>query len=492
MSALPQYAPLEISKAVSAHSIALGFVKNLEGEFEFLTPLATEVEKFFGPNLSDELTFFSATGKAGELFEIPVSAEGSQTDRLFLVGLGDQSGSAARAAGAAVGRKVRGKATTVFSSCVLSEVKSYAISIALGAWIWNLKTDNKKEVPTFFVASKDAQLIKEAAIIAKAICRTRDLVHTPANIKTPAWMGKQAEEFAKGTGLTVKIFAGSALKEFGGLRAVGGSSPKPGPRMIEVSYQPKSKKKSVKALPHIVLVGKGITFDTGGVSLKRPYDTMMAMKSDMAGAAAILGTLTALEELQPNVRVTALMMMAENAISATAQRPSDVITHYGGTTVEVINTDAEGRLVLADGLAYADAHLDPDYLIDIATLTGAASLGLGRQFAAMYTRDNALAAQLSKAGDVTGDRVWHMPLIDDYKDALRSDIADFNHTADKGKYSAGSVTAALFLENFTANRHWVHLDIAGTARSDVDAGENSKGGTGFGVRLLTEWITSLS
>mgnify|MGYP000255671859 CR=1 FL=1 len=297
MSALPQYAPLEISKAVSAHSIALGFVKNLEGEFEFLTPLATEVEKFFGPNLSDELTFFSATGKAGELFEIPVSAEGSQTDRLFLVGLGDQSGSAARAAGAAVGRKVRGKATTVFSSCVLSEVKSYAISIALGAWIWNLKTDNKKEVPTFFVASKDAQLIKEAAIIAKAICRTRDLVHTPANIKTPAWMGKQAEEFAKGTGLTVKIFAGSALKEFGGLRAVGGSSPKPGPRMIEVSYQPKSKKKSVKALPHIVLVGKGITFDTGGVSLKRPYDTMMAMKSDMAGAAAILGTLTALEEL---------------------------------------------------------------------------------------------------------------------------------------------------------------------------------------------------
>jgi len=492
MSALPQYAPLEISKAVCAHSIALGFFKNLDSEFEFLTPLATEVEKFFGLNLIDELTFFSPTGKAGELFEIPVSAEGSLTDRLFLVGVGDQSGSAARAAGAAVGRKVRGKATIVFSSCVLSEVRSYAIANTLGAWVWNLKTDNKKEEPTFFVASKDAQPIKEAAIIAKAICRTRDLVHTPANIKTPAWMGKQAEEFAKGTGLTVKILAGPALKEFGGLRAVGGSSPKPGPRMIEVSYQPKSKKSSAKALPHIVLVGKGITFDTGGVSLKRPYDTMMAMKSDMAGAAAILGTLTALEELQPNVRVTALMMMAENAISATAQRPSDVITHYGGTTVEVINTDAEGRLVLADGLAYADKHLDPDYLIDIATLTGAVTLGLGRQFAAMYTRDNALAAQLSMAGDVTGDRVWHMPLIDDYKDALRSDIADLNHTADKGKYSAGSVTAALFLENFTANRRWVHLDIAGTARSEVDAGENSKGGTGFGVRLLTEWITSLS
>ena len=492
MSALPQHAPLELSKAVSANSIALGFIKNSDGGFEFVGSLAAEIEKFFGLNLVDELTFFSPTAKAGELFEIPVSATDSQTDRLFLVGIGDQSGAAARAAGAAVGRKVRGKNTTVYSACVQSEVKGHAISIALGAWVWNLKTDKQKEEPTIVVGSKDSDSVKAAASIAKAICRTRDLIHTPANIKTPAWMGKQAEDFAKGTGLKVEIFAGAALKEFGGLRAVGGSSPKPGPRMIQVSYQPKSKKKSAKALPHVVLVGKGITFDTGGVSLKRPYDTMMAMKSDMAGSAAILGTLTALEELQPNVRVTALMMMAENAISATAQRPSDVIKHYGGTTVEVINTDAEGRLVLADGLAYADANLDPDYLVDIATLTGAATLGLGRQYAAMYTRDNALAAQLSKAGDSTGDRVWHMPLVDDYKEALRSDIADLNHTADKGKFSAGSVTAALFLENFTSTRRWVHLDIAGTARSEVDAGENSKGGTGFGVRLLTEWITSLS
>jgi leucyl aminopeptidase len=354
-----------------------------------------------------------------------------------------------------------------------------------------LKTDKKKEEPRLLIGSKDTKNVDNAAAIAQAICRARDLIHTPANIKTPAWMGKQAELFAKGTSLKVKIYAGNELKEFGGLRAVGGSSPKPGPRMIEVTYQPKSKKKSIDALPHVVLVGKGITFDTGGVSLKRPYDTMMAMKSDMAGSAAILATLTALEELQPNVRVTALMMMAENAISGTAQRPSDVIKHYGGTTVEVINTDAEGRLVLADGLAYADLNLDPDYLVDIATLTGAATLGLGRQYAAMYTRDHALAAQLSKAGETTGDRVWHMPLVDDYKDSLVSDIADFNHNASKGKYSAGSVTAALFLENFVGARRWVHLDIAGTARSEVDAGENSKGGTGFGVRLLTEWITSL-
>jgi len=491
MSALPIAASLDFKAAASANSIAIGFVKNPEESFECVGPIVTEIEKFFGLNLVDELTFFGPTGKAGEIFEIPVSATDSPTDRIFLVGIGDQSGSALRAAGASVGRKVRGKNLTVYSACAVKEVKAHAISMALGAWVWNLKTDKKKEEPKLLVGSKDKKTVEDAAAIAQAICRARDLIHTPANIKTPAWMGKQAELFAQGTGLKVKILAGTELKEFGGLRAVGGSSPKPGPRMIQLSYQPKSKKKSVSALPHVVLVGKGITFDTGGISLKRPYDTMMAMKSDMAGSAAILGTLTALEELQPNVRVTALMMMAENAISGTAQRPSDVIKHYGGTTVEVINTDAEGRLVLADGLAYADINLDPDYLVDIATLTGAATLGLGRQYAAMYTRDNALAAQLSKAGEETGDRVWHMPLVDDYKDSLGSDIADFNHNASKGKYSAGSVTAALFLENFVGTRRWVHLDIAGTARSEVDAGENSKGGTGFGVRLLTEWITSL-
>jgi leucyl aminopeptidase len=491
MSALPIAASLDIKAASSANSIAIGFVKNPDESFECVGPLVTDIEKFFGLNLVDELAFFGPTAKAGEIFEIPVSATDSPTDRIFLVAIGDQSGSALRAAGASVGRKVRGKNLTVYSACAVKEVKAHATSMALGAWVWNLKTDKKKEEPQLLVGSKDKKIVDDAAAIAKAICRARDLIHTPANIKTPAWIGKQAELFAQGTGLKVKVYAGAELKEFGGLRAVGGSSPKPGPRMVEVSYQPKSKKKSVNALPHVVLVGKGITFDTGGISLKRPYDTMMAMKSDMAGSAAILATLTALEELQPNVRVTALMMMAENAISGTAQRPSDVIKHYGGTTVEVINTDAEGRLVLADGLAYADINLDPDYLVDIATLTGAITLGLGRQYAAMYTRDNALAAQLSKAGEASGDRVWHMPLVDDYKDSLGSDIADFNHNASKGKYSAGSVTAALFLENFVGSRRWVHLDIAGTGRSEVDAGENSKGGTGFGVRLLTEWITSL-
>jgi len=491
MSALPIAAPLDIKAASSANSIAVGFIKNPDDSFAFVGPLIADIEKVFGLNLLDELTFFGPTAKAGEIFEIPVSATDSPTDRIPSWSWRSKWFCPSSRWCICWAQSTGKESDCLFCLCSERSQSTCDFNVArcLG---WNLKTDKKKEVPQLLIGSKDKKEVEDAAAIAQAMCRARDLVHTPANIKTPAWMGKQAESFAKGTSLKVKVYAGAELKEFGGLKAVGGSSPKPGPRMIEVSYQPKSSKKSMKALPHIVLVGKGITFDTGGISLKRPYDTMMAMKSDMAGSAAILATLTALDQLQPNVRVTALMMMAENAISGTAQRPSDVIKHYGGTTVEVINTDAEGRLVLADGLAFADINLDPDYLVDIATLTGAATLGLGRQYAAMYTRDNALAAQLSKAGEASGDRVWHMPLVDDYKDSLGSDIADFNHNASKGKYSAGSVTAALFLENFVGTRRWVHLDIAGTARSEVDAGENSKGGTGFGVRLLTEWITSLS
>ncbi len=305
-------------------------------------------------------------------------------------------------------------------------------------------------------------------------------------------MAQEAQTIADEMGLSICILAGKELAKFGGLRAVGNSSPKPGPRFIEITYVPRGKAKSAAALPHVVIVGKGITFDTGGVSLKRPYEFMTAMKSDMAGAAAALATLSALPDLQPQVKVTALLMCAENALSGTAQRPSDVITQYDGTTVEIINTDAEGRLVLADGLGYALENFDPDYLIDIATLTGSATLGLGRQYAAMYTRDEKLARELVAVGESSGERVWHMPLVDDYRDSLDSDIADLNHAADKGDYSAGSVTAALYLEHFVRDSRWVHLDIAGPARSETDAGENVKGGTGFGVRLLLDWIVSLS
>ena len=415
-------------------------------------------------------------------------------DRLFLVNLGDQSLPSLRTAGAALGRKVRGKALELISLCAQSrlEIRAHAVSILLGAYTWNLKTGKTAEIATITIATKDHDAVREASVIASALYTARDLIHTPSNIKNPLWMAQEAKKLADEKGLAISIRSGKELAKFGGLRAVGNSSPNPGPRFIELTYIPKGKARSASALPHIVIVGKGITFDTGGISLKRPYEFMTAMKSDMAGAAAALATISALPDLQPQVKVTVLMMCAENALSATSQRPSDVITQYDGTTVEIINTDAEGRLVLADGLGYALEKLDPDYLIDIATLTGSATLGLGRQYAALYTRDTVLAQELVAIGESSGERVWHMPLVDDYTDSLDSDVADLNHDAHRGGYSAGSVTAALFLEQFVGDSRWVHLDIAGTGRSETDTGENAKGGTGFGVRFFIDWIVSLS
>ena len=494
-----------------AQSIAIGFTqvgknpdknpeknpdKEVKPEYSFpsYAKIVEKLEKTFEIDLRDELAFFAATGKAGEIFEIPVVSDQFAADRILLIGLGDETTSAIRQAGAALGRKGRGKAVTIASLCVSDDqqLKAFAISVQLGAYIWTQKTGPTQEIPLFLFHTDSPLVINDASTIANAISRTRDLIHTPSNIKTPLWLADEAVKIATDNGLEIKVLAGKDLAEFGGLRAVGNSSPKPGPRFVQISYHPKGKKKSAGILPHVVIVGKGITFDTGGVSLKRPYEFMTAMKSDMAGSAAALGAISALPYFQPQVQVTVLMMLAENALSGTSQRPSDVITHYGGKTVEVLDTDAEGRLVLADGLAYADINLNPDYIIDIATLTGAATLGLGRQHAAMYTRDEKVAKSFSEAGERSGDRVWHMPLVDDYKEALESPIADLSHITSKKHFSAGSVTAALFLEHFAGDRTWVHFDIAGVARSESDSGENPKGGTGFGVRLLIEWLTSLS
>ena len=447
---------------------------------------ALEIAKIFQLNLEDELAFFVNSDKpmkAGEIFEIPVSAEGYKCERLSFVSLGKLTNTEVRLGGAAVGRKLRGKEDIahVELSLKMALAKNFLISANLGNFTWSLKSGAKVLTATLEVTNVDEATLKSAQIISDSVNRARTMIHTPSNIKNPEWIAKQAKKYANGA--KVEIKSGAALKDFGGLRAVGGSSPKPGPRFIKMSYTPR--RANAK---HVVLVGKGITYDTGGISLKRPYDIMTPMKSDMAGVAACLAVVSALKDLNANVKVTALLMCAENAISGTAQRPGDVITHYGGKTVEVLNTDAEGRLVLADGLAYAVKHLDPDYLVDIATLTGAASLGLGKQYAALYSRNHKWVKELRESGENSGDRVWHMPLIDDYEVALQSDIADINHTADAAEFSAGSVTAALFLEQFVGDVNWAHLDIAGVGRADSDAGENPKGGTGFGVRLLLDWI----
>ena len=276
-----------------------------------------------------------------------------------------------------------------------------------------------------------------------------------------------------------------AAQGFGGILAVGMGSVRP-PRLVELAYSPPGPRNG--RLPHVVLIGKGITFDTGGISLK-PSDSMVAMKTDMAAAGAVLAVLSALAELQVKVRVTGLLACAENMPSGSAMRPSDVITHYGGRTVEVLNTDAEGRLVLADCLAYADARLRPDSMVDIATLTGAVGIALGRRDAALFATDDTLAAALGRAADASGERVWRMPFVEDYRSAVDSDVADLSNIATKpARFSGGSIIAALFLREFAGARPWAHLDIAGTGRADSESEEITRGATGYGVRLLLRWL----
>ena len=479
-------------------SVAVPIIKSDSGVELGNPKVIKAIEKYFKIELVNLLSNWpDATGKAGELLEVPIAAPETKLSRIYFVGVGENTPEDLRKAGTALSRKVKGSGSAILNTLVTTKqsARSHAVAIVLASYSWSQKSPPPKalKAASFTLVGKFESELSEARLLAEGVWLARDLIHTPSNIKNPLWIAEQAKAQvtkAKSSALKIEVKSGAGLAKFGGLLAVGNSAPKPGPRLVQVSFEPRGSKN----WPHVVLVGKGITFDTGGVSLKRPYEHMVGMKSDMSGAAAVLATVIAIAKLgvnAPKVRVTGILMCAENALSSTSQRPSDVITHFGGTTVEVINTDAEGRLVLADGLAYADAELDPDYLIDVATLTGAATLGLSRYYGAMYTRDNKLARKLADIGDYTGDQIWHMPLVDDYSIALESNIADFNHTADKFKFQGGSVTAALFLENFVGKRKWVHLDIAGPARSEVDAGENVKGGTGYGVRLLTQWLATL-
>jgi leucyl aminopeptidase len=481
-------------------SIALGYRAGSRGpELLGSKVFLREVEKALGISLSSLLTLHTrdfqnkegkVEAKPGEMVAVPLTTAKGLPQEIVFFACDSERVADARKSGSILGRKYRGKDKRVMISAKKSRALSPLLeSLLLATYQWSEKSTKNGDRPSFFLVDGDSSELDRIRIVASQVFNARDLIHTPSNIKTPAWVASQIATLAKRSSaasrLKVVAKGGKEISAFGGLVAVGGSSKVHPPRFVTVSYTPP------KSKAHVVLVGKGITFDTGGVSLKRPYDMMMAMKTDMSGAAVVAATVLAAAELRLPVKVTALLMLAENTLSGTAQRPSDVITHYGGTTVEVINTDAEGRLVLADGLAYADRHLDPDYLIDVATLTGAASLGLGKQYGAMYSRDEKLASRLNQISEMAGDRLWHMPLIDDYQIALRSEVADFNHTADKPKFGAGSVTAALFLEKFVGRRRWVHLDIAGPARSEVDAGEFVKGGTGFGVRTLTAWLATL-
>ncbi len=454
----------------------------------------------FDVDLDRRLARAQATGKAGDLIVIELDGDDGTLEQLVVVGLGSGSSDEVRRAGAATARRVaRHRRVVVAAASGLSpdRLRALAEGWLLAAYRFSRRSKLGEPSTDALVLchaahsgrSAEQREVAKAVATVRAVHLARDLANTPSNEKSPDDLVAAATAVADQHGLALRVWDEPALREegFGGLLAVGAGSAAP-PALVQLSYAPKHRSQDA---PHIVLVGKGITFDSGGLSLK-PADFMVAMKTDMSGSAAVLATMSALVELGVGVRVTALLAIAENMPGAASFRPGDVITHYGGTTSEVFNTDAEGRLVLADALAYADAHLAPDVLVDIATLTGAASVGLGRHHGALYATDPALTKQFVAASKASGEQVWPMPLVEEYRGALASDVADLSHIERDRKLGGGSITAALFLREFVGERSWVHLDIAGPGRSDSDRFEISRGGTGFGTRVLLRWLEGLT
>ncbi|SEO76200.1 leucyl aminopeptidase family protein [Trujillonella endophytica] len=339
------------------------------------------------------------------------------------------------------------------------------------------------EVAVVAAAAPDPRVAAAATagrITGEAVAWARDLINTPADTKTPAWLAEQAQQRLAGLHhVTVTVLGPDELRAggFGGVLAVGGGSVSP-PRVVVADYRPPG-----AGSRRPVLVGKGITFDTGGISIK-PTGGMREMKTDMAGGAAVLAAFDAAVRLQLPVAVTVVVPAAENAVSGDSYRPGDVVRHVGGRTTEVLNTDAEGRMVLADALAHARLELGATVLVDVATLTGAMKVALGTRTAGLYATTDGLAEALTAAAGSTGERLWRMPLAEDYADALTSTIADANNAPG----NPGGTTAALFLKPFAGDLPWAHLDVAGPARAGSDDAEVVKGGTGYGARLLLRWL----
>ena len=323
----------------------------------------------------------------------------------------------------------------------------------------------------------DQTIADAGRITAECVNLARELVEIPANDLGPEEFAMRAAREGEAAGLEVEVLEEAALRELGAgaLLAVGQGSVRP-PRMVRLSWIPEDPIND----DHLFLVGKGITFDTGGLSLK-PANSMEKMKYDMGGAATMLGAITAIGRLQPRVRVSCLLVMAENMPSGTATRPGDIITAMNGKTIEVINTDAEGRLVLADALTYAN-RLGATHIINAATLTGAVSVALGSVRVALLGNHKALGDGIAMRGRECGERFWPLPMDPDYLEPMRGDMSDLRNAGADRK--AGTITAAKFLEQFVEGTPWAHLDIAGTAWFDKVQPNAGKGASGIAVRTL--------
>jgi len=466
-----------------------------------LTPEAAIVNEALGGAIDRLIKDGDVTGKAGQTTILHTLGR-LPADRIVMVGLGKhRNATAGSVAGclAAACRTLRGKGVTRVSIYVptdlkdtefLDTVRSVAEGVNLGLYTFRQyitrKSDFEDTRNVTLIGKnrrKMSEVIEEAQIVAEAVNWTRDLVNEPGNHITPTALAERAVALAKEYGMKSEVFDKDKIAELGmgGLMGVSQGSAQP-PKFIVLNYKGR-KGEGID----LALVGKGITFDSGGINLK-PSSGLENMKGDMAGAASVLAAIGAIARLKLGLNVTAIAPATENMPSGSALKVGDIITAMNGKTIEITNTDAEGRLILADALSYA-ADLGAKKTVDVATLTGACQVALGNITTGAFSNNQAFGNSIVAAGKAVGENIWEMPMFDEYGEVMKGSISDVKNT---GNRFAGAITAAKFLENFAGRQPWVHLDIAGTSDTDKDKGVMVKGATGVPVRTLVKLAQTMA
>jgi leucyl aminopeptidase len=462
-------------------------------------PQDQRIDRFLGGLLTRALAEERFEGRIGETTSLHTGGRLGAA-RVLVVGMGRRAEcrpETVRRAAAAALRRARDLGARTVAVPLLgtrADARARAQALGEGALLglyafdrYKAKKEGDRAVETLTVVvgeGRERAAVREglrvAQLTAEATSFARDLINEPANAVTATVLAEHAEALARSGGLTARIYDRAACERMGmgAFLGVNRGSHEP-PRFIHLAYRPKG-----RAPRRIALIGKGITFDSGGLDLKTA-EGMAWMKGDMSGAAAVLGVMKVLPRLAPRVEVHGLVAATDNMPSGSALKPGDILRAMNGKTIEVNNTDAEGRLTLADALAYALKEIAPDEIVDIATLTGACSIALGSLCGGAMGNDEGLRDRVLQAGERAGERLWPLPLIDEYRDGLKSDVADLKNTAGR---PGGAITAALFLKEFAGDTPWLHLDIAGAAFTDKELPYGAKGGVGFGTRTLLAYV----
>ena len=467
-----------------------------------LEPEVRRVDAALGGLLALALRDQRFDGRVGEVADLHTGGR-LPAKRVLVAGLGPRAECTAevlRRAAASAARRARDLGTASLALPVLGTraprlgLVARAQATGEGVLLGLYRFDRYKEkrngdrtvttltllIPTARDRAPAREGVRRAELTAEATCYARDLINEPANSVTATALAEAARAIAKESGLRVRILDRAACERMGmgAFLGVNRGSAEP-PRFIHLTYVPRR-----PARRRLALVGKGITFDSGGLDLKTA-EGMAWMKGDMSGAAAVLGVLKVLPRLRPPLEVHGLIAATDNMPSGSATKPGDVLRAMNGKTIEVNNTDAEGRLTLADAIAYARKEIKPHEIVDVATLTGACSIALGSLCGGAMSNNAALQSRVIAAGARAGERLWPLPLIDEYREGLRSEVADLRNT---GPRPGGAITAGLFIREFAGDTPWVHLDIAGVAFTDKELPYAPKGGVGFGARTLIEYV----